>query len=180
MYVWLVIFLANVGNAGVLGSWRCLLLQEDTEDTRSFPDLKEDILRQNCLGVYPQLCFSYRSFHCRAGVDLDHLQICQDAQGYEQEEEGVELAGGRCLLPQKHCGYRRNDVSKISVLTLRKLPSSSRGGVGWGGGWGEKGERGEGGEREGRENTVSRSDLPETLPSGLSTFIFTREHTEDC
>lgn len=42
------------------------------------------------------------------------------------------------------------DVSKMSVSTLRKLPSSRRGGAGGGE---EDGEREE---REGRENTISR------------------------
>lgn len=65
------------------------------------------------------------------------------------------------------------DVSKMSVSTLRKLPSSRGGGAGVG--------RRMGRERRKRGERTPSLDLLESLPSGLGTFICTaREHTEDC
>lgn len=100
------------------------------------------------------LCFSYRFFYCTAGAGLDPLLNCPYAQGSEREDkEGVELDGGggwggQVLIPTEATAVK--DVSKMSVSTLRKLPSSRRGGAGRGE---EDGEREE---RERRENTVSR------------------------
>lgn len=104
-------------------------------------------------------------------MDLDHLLTCPYAQGSEQEDEGVELRGGQVLIPTEATAVK--DVSKMSVSTLRKLPSSR--GVGLGVGRRMRRER-----RKRRERTPSL-DLLESLPSGLGTFLcMAREHTEDC